>query len=299
MQEDIKSQYLDHLPKNTYAPSNQKGSIEKIQYSSHDYTKRKEPKIIKNAYVYLPYEYNNNPDQQYDIIYCMHGWTMTSEDFFFDRTSPIVNILDNLIASKEIKPLIFVTPTFDANDQPQDFSRSVEELFLFYRDFRENLMPTIEKRYRTYAKSTDDIDLKNSRDHRFFSGFSLGAVTTWSQFEHNLQYISKFIPMSGDSWIEGIYGGRYKPRQTVNSLEKIIESSGLTNNDFHIFAGIGTVDPIWGQVVNQMQAMMESRVFNRNNTSFWILQNGRHDLHACGCYLYHALKQIIPYQSAE
>lgn len=105
--------------------------------------------------------------------------------------------------------------------------------------------------------------------------------------------------MSGDSWIEGIYSGRYKPRQTVNSLEEIIESSGLTNNDFHIFAGIGTVDPIWGQVGNQMQAMMESRVFNRNNTSFWILQNGRHDLPACGCYLYHALKQIIPYQSAE
>ena len=127
-----------------------------------------------------------------------------------------MNILDNMIASGDIPPVIVVSATFDAENQPQSFSRSVEELSVFHNDLRENLMPYIEERFHTYAEDVTEEGFEASREHRAFGGFSLGAVTTWYQFIYNLDYIKNFVPMSGDCWIIRTYGGRDYPVETVD-----------------------------------------------------------------------------------
>ena len=53
-----------------------------ITYDSRDYTDAARPVIQKTAYVYLPYGYDEtDSDTRYDILYLMHGWTMTAGGF--------------------------------------------------------------------------------------------------------------------------------------------------------------------------------------------------------------------------
>ena len=61
--------------------SNHRGKVTKIKYSSKDYATNSK-NIIKEAYVYTPYGYDeNNKNIKYNIIYLMHGWTMTAEHY--------------------------------------------------------------------------------------------------------------------------------------------------------------------------------------------------------------------------
>ena len=202
-------------------------------------------------------------------------------------------MLDHMMENEDIPPVIVVCATFDAQNQPQNFSRSVEELSVFHRDLRENLIPYVESRYHTYAEDVTEEGLQASREHRAFGGFSLGAVTTWSQFIYNLDYIQYFVPMSGDCWIMGTYGGLYQPVETVDYLEQVVADGGWSGDDFYIYQGIGTDDPIWDQTDSQIQEMLTRDLFTPENLHYAIIQGGRHDIDACERYLYHALPNFF------
>ncbi len=270
------TEYITAVPAEYFRTSAQRGQVIAETYRSKDYTTSSDQAITKTAYVYLPYGYN--PSERYNIFYLMHGWTMTAGDFFSD--SSLAAMLDNLIARGMIEPLIVVCATFDAENKSQTFTRSTEELLVFHNDLRENLIPYIEGKYSTY----------NSREHRAFGGFSLGAVTTWHQFIYCLDLVKYFLPMSGDCWIMGTYGGRYYPAETTSYLENVVRNGNWQERDFYIWEGIGTADPIFTQTDNQIQAMMKTQTFTPANLHYGILQDGRHDLIACETYMYHALQ---------
>ena len=139
------TEYISAVPEEYFAPSDHPGQVVEITYDSRDYTDAAEPAIQKTAYVYLPYGYDE-PDQEtrYDVLYLMHGWTMTAGDFFDTAQSGIVSMLDHMVENGDIPPVIVVCATFDAQNQSQGFSRSVEELSVFHRDLRENLIPYVE-----------------------------------------------------------------------------------------------------------------------------------------------------------
>lgn len=61
----------------------------------------------------------------------MHGWSMQAGDFFDCKKGNLVNLLDRMIENKDIQPLIVVSATFDALNQPQNFMRSVAEIQVF------------------------------------------------------------------------------------------------------------------------------------------------------------------------
>ncbi len=196
--QDVPPSYLEEVENG--------GTIEEVTYNSQDYADANQD-IEKVAYVYLPPGYDADDESaSYNILYLMHGWRMTAGDFF--QYSNLKNILDHMIENGDIEPMIVVTPTFDAENTPQDFNRSEAEIRNFYHDFRNDLAPYIEERYHTYSRSGEVADLQASRNHRAFAGFSGGSVTTWSQFLHNLDLIKYFGPMSGDSWEVEVYGGR-------------------------------------------------------------------------------------------
>ena len=213
---------------------------------------------------------------------------MTAGSFFSDCDLP--DMLDNMIHDGLIKPLIVVCVTFDAENQPQSFSCSQEELLVFHNDFRNDLLPYIESKYRTFAENTPPKGLRNSRTHRAFGGFSLGAVTTCHQFIYNLDLVKFFLPMSGDCGIIGTYGGRYYPDETTEYLEGVVRGGNWRDDDFYIYEGIGTDDPIFTQTDNQIQAMMKTQTFTPSNLHYAIIDGGRHDLIACETYMYHALR---------
>ena len=288
------TEYISAVPKEYFAPSGHPGQVLEITYDSRDYTDSAEPAIQKTAYVYLPYGYDEtDEDTRYNILYLMHGWTMTAGDFFDPAQSGIVSMLDHMVENGDIPPTIVVCATFDAQNQSQGFSRSVEELSVFHRDLRENLIPFVESRYHTYAEDVTEEALRASREHRAFGGFSLGAVTTWYQFIYNLDYIQYFVPMSGDCWIMGTYGGLYQPVETVDYLEQVVSDGGWSGDDFYIYQGIGTSDPIWDQTDSQIQEMLTRELFTPENLHYAVIQGGRHDVDACERYLYHALQNFF------
>ena len=84
--EDTASQeqieYISAVPEEYFAPSGHPGQVVEITYDSRNYTDPAKPAIQKTAYVYLPYGYDEaDEDTRYDVLYLMHGWTMTSGDF--------------------------------------------------------------------------------------------------------------------------------------------------------------------------------------------------------------------------
>ena len=288
------TEYIGAVPEEYFAASGHAGRVEEITYYSRDYTDDSRPAIQKTAYVYLPYGYDETDlNTRYDILYLMHGWTMTAGDFFDEAQSGIVPMLDHMIENGDIPPVIVVCATFDAQNQSQSFSRSVEELSVFHNDLRENLMPYIESRYHTYALNVRPEGFQASRAHRAFGGFSLGAVTTWYQFIYNLDYIQYFLPMSGDCWIMGTYGGRYYPVETVDYLENMLAEGGYEERDFRIYQGIGTDDPIWDQTDSQIQEMFTRSAFTPENLHYAVIRGGRHDIDACERYIYYALQDFF------
>ncbi|KUO77106.1 MAG: hypothetical protein APF81_09980 [Desulfosporosinus sp. BRH_c37] len=278
----------DLVPDDYKKTSDKAGNVVRIEYDTFNYLDGK-TRITKPAYVYLPYSYDeNDTETRYNIIYLMHGWGGTAEGFLGNRG--VQTLLDNMIAKGDIPPMIAVSPTFDAENKGQDFSLSVRELTVFHNELDAELIPAVEGQFHTYAQTSDSAGLAASREHRAFGGFSLGAVTTWYQFIEHHDSIKYFLPMSGDCWVLGQYGGRYKPKETAEYLAKLVEENGLEADDFLIFGGIGTDDPILEQMDFQMQEMLKmTDVFTAENLIYRIKQGGRHDFVAVEEYIYNAL----------
>lgn len=277
------------VPSDYMEPAEQQGTVIDITYSSKDYA-GDGSEIEKVAYIYLPYGYDEtDAEAQYDILYLMHGWGGMAGEYFTFGNGRIKNMLDWMIENGEIQPMIVVSATFYNDGSSRDFGGSTRELREFHQDFVNNLMPTVESRYHTYAKSTSEEDLIASREHRGFGGFSLGSVTTWNEFCYDYDYIRYFLPMSGACWYYGGYGNYY-PEETSDFFEELISENDLNERGYFIYVATGTDDSQRGQVDIQMDEMLKrSNVFTPDHVVYYMKDGGRHDLDAVQEYLYNAL----------
>ncbi len=169
------------------------GTVEELLYDTKAYGSDGRD-VQKRALVYLPYGYDEA--EQYNILYLMHG-TGDDENYWL-RTNPNnKTMLDNLIASGQIEPLIVVTPTFYVEDDFMD--TGLDPLtYSFREELRNDLMVAVESRYSTFAESIDEAGFAASREHRAFAGLSRGAVTTFhSAFCGSLDYFAWFGTFSG------------------------------------------------------------------------------------------------------
>lgn len=99
------------------------GRVEKPTY-------RTQAGAEKRLHVYLPADYEKNPNQRYPVLYLNHGGgdddsAWTREDV---RSGAFAaNILDNLIAAGKAKPMIVVMPnTRDtATSEPSPLARTI------------------------------------------------------------------------------------------------------------------------------------------------------------------------------
>jgi enterochelin esterase family protein len=130
--------------------------------------------------VYTPPGYDKNPNKKYPVFYLISGTTDTEETFFkVGRTN---FILDNLIAEGKATPMIIVMPYGNpaariaeqkGKPKPSDLvSRDSEDAVnrakLFENDLVKNVIPHIEKNYKTLA----------DRNNRAIGGFSRGGGQT-------------------------------------------------------------------------------------------------------------------------
>ena len=286
---ELRTETTVPVPAEYDQPALHQGTVIKIDYPAKDYLADEE--IVKPAYVYLPYGYEES--RSYDVVYMMHGWMMRAQDYL-DDSFKIRSLFDHLIEDGVTKPFIAVCLTFDRDNEPQSYERSVDELALFHYELREYAMPYLEERLATYAENTSLKGLRAARDHRAFAGFSMGAVTTWHQFLFNQDLIRGFVPMSADSWIRGANGGRLRPEATVRSLVYAVHDNRMGLDDYFIYAATGKSDPMFVNVDTQIAEMKRRQEFTADNMIYGISETGMHDMAAVREYLYNALPHLFP-----
>ena len=238
------AQTVIEAPKDYYDPADQQGTLEYFDYTTKNYD-QDEADENKYAVVYTPYNYD--PENQYDIVYLMHGVYGYAEIYlgYPGAETSIKNVIDHMIEDGTIRPMIIVCMSYyDNNEQEINDNEDADITKAFGAEFQNDLMPQVESHYSTYAVTTDKAGLKASRDHRIFAGFSMGGVTTWYAFAQSLDYCRYFFPMSGM-----LYWGPDYPETTSRKdqwsgqyLANALKIQGYSRDDFFIYMATGGYD---------------------------------------------------------
>ena len=260
------------------AEPEQAGTVEEVVYETKAYA-TDERTVTKTAYVYLPYGYSE--EREYNILYLMHG-TGDDEKYWLKTNPYNKTMLDNLIASGDIQPLIVVTPTFYVED---DCAEDLDQLtYFFAKELRNDLMPEIESSYSTYAKSADDAGFSESRDHRAFAGLSRGAVTMYhSVLCQSLNYFSWFGAFSGS-------------RTDAQAFEDTIQAGDFADLPIHyLYVASGNFDFALPGQVQDYQALLdiEPRLRSGVNTTFDVFPMRYHSMGNWHLALYNYLQKIF------
>jgi len=232
-----------------------------------------------NLLVYLPYGYTDS--QKYNVFYLMHGGG-ENENTIFSNDVKLQHILDHMIMNGELEPLIVVTPTFNKC-----------EARTFYKEFRQSVIPFVEGKYPTYAKSTSAEDIKASRYHRAFGGFSMGSASTWAVFINCLDICAYYMPLSGDNWeADGAYN---KAKTVADAVKKF----GLNRDEFYIFCATGSDDIAYNNMnpqINEMKKMdtfIYTSDFSQGNFYYLVAQGKTHWWGYVRHYIYDALPSFF------
>jgi enterochelin esterase-like enzyme len=290
-EEAANEKYFTPVPDDYRADSAEPGTIETLSYQAPNLTGGKDDKKL---HVYLPFGYDpSDANKKYNVFYMMHGGG-ENEDLLFGgpgQNRELKKILDNMIAKGDIEPMIVVTPTFNGGKN---------DVALFHEELVNNIVPLVETKYSTHAKSGSLEDLKASRAHRAFGGFSMGSVTTWYTFIHALDYFKYYMPLSGDSWIIEQRGGGLKPKETAEYLANVAIKSGYTPKDYYIFSATGTQDIAYPNLKPQVDAMKQltdafiySSDTEKGNFYFIAAEGGTHAWNWQNQYIYDILPDLF------
>lgn len=291
---------------------NQQGKVESLHYPVADLG---EGRLTKHANVYVPFGYDEQDSlTSYNVFYLLHGGG-EDENLLFggpgeDRA--LKNILDHLIASKEIDPLIVVTPTFygvkhnlesdraKAHVPNLDHPLPLAETEYFHDEVVHDLIPYIEKTYRTYGSNREMTDLKATRSHRAFGGFSMGSVATWYTFIHALDMFKYFVPLSGDCWVLAQKAEGEKAEETAAYLANVPKTLGYKKDDYYLLCATGKKDIAYPNMKPQMEAIKhqkDSFTYNadleKGNVYFIECEEGDHTWHWVNQYLYNILPDLF------
>ena len=195
------------------------GTVEYVHYYS------KSLGATNNAIVYLPPSYAADKTKKYPVFYLISGTTDTEEVYY--KVGRMNYIIDNLLAEGAAKEMIIVLPYGNpykllpptkGGQMPQmGFGNDV-----FSNDLINDLMPYVEKNYRTI----------NDRDHRAIGGFSRGGNQGLS---NGLRHLDKFSYLCSYSSF------------TSTDIPDVYDNAADTNAKIHLFwLGIGTDDFLYG-----------------------------------------------------
>ena len=144
----------------------------------------------RHAMVYTPAEYDlkKNAKKRYPVLYLQHG--MGEDETGWSRQGHMQHIMDNAIAGGEAVPMIVVMESgdvkapFRGGDNRQGLSDYGSS---FYRVMTQDLISTIDSRYRTLA----------DRDHRAMAGLSWGGHQTFDLVMNHMDLFSYMGAFSG------------------------------------------------------------------------------------------------------
>ena len=165
--------FVQGYPANYYMESNvPHGRITKVWYPSTLNGMQQ-----RRMSVYLPAEYDSNPDKRYPVLYLLHG-SGGDENSWLDM-GRLAQIMDNMLAEGKCLPMIVVMPNgnveLDAAPgespymQAKPKANNVSSMTgRIETAFPREVMTYVEQHYRTI----------NDKEHRAIAGLSLGGLHT-------------------------------------------------------------------------------------------------------------------------
>lgn len=188
--------------------------------------------LYGNAIVYTPPFYDQNPDKKYPVFYLISGTTDTEEVYF--KVGKVNFILDNLIAAGKAKDMIVVLPYGNPSKYFPAGTNTMGMGDMFSKDLINDLMPYIEKNYRTIE----------DREYRAIGGFSRGGN---QGLANGLQNLDKFSYLCSYSSF------------TQTNIPGVYDNAAETNDKINLFwLGVGTDDFLYGNAKDYLD-FLESK----------------------------------------
>lgn len=300
LDESDKSLDLKSVPESYLDPADQQGELDTLEYETKDYDDD-EKEMTKYVVVYTPYDYN--PEEEYDIIYMLHGHTGSANTWLGSPDDPnyTKNCLDHLIEDGYVKPMIAVSMTYYDNNEDEDTDNYDRDLLEpFGKELKNDIIPAVESKYSTFAKNTDAKDFIESRGHRIFCGFSMGGVTASYRICDSMDYFRYFIPLSGSFYWSNLLSQNDNKFNSGIYMADAIKKQGYGPDDFFIFSEAGTEDFAYDVVkyqVSDMQTMGNMFKFGMPgedgvNCAYGIGADEDHDRHGRTTAIYNILPFI-------
>ena len=213
--------------------------------------------LERHINVYVPAEYEQNPDKKYPVLYLVHGWG--EDENGWSNQGHMANIMDGLIAAGKAVPMIVVMPSGDikTNSDVRQASGDVTKIYA------ENLIPYIDKTFRT----------KTDKQNRAMAGLSRrGMQTTMTVFANMDKFawmgtFSGFFVRGDD--VVGAFNGVFKDpaafdkqmnllfistgteeRNPKDQVEKL-KAHGIKNIVFHESQGTAHEWLTWRRALNE------------------------------------------------
>ena len=124
---DRPQEYTELISKTNPVPAiyeqeaEQRGEVVRIDYEMRDYAEGTGVARTNTAYVYLPYGYDENTDQRYNVLYFVHGHYGTAISFFQDEDGLLRKLLDHMTANGDMAPTIVVSPSYNYGDPTPNY----------------------------------------------------------------------------------------------------------------------------------------------------------------------------------
>lgn len=202
--------------------------------------------------VYTPPGYDKDPSKKYPVFYLISGTTDTEETFF--KVGHTNLILDNLIAEGKAKPMIIVMPygNMEARiaaqkagakpaDPVRDSPDAISRMRRFEQDLTKNVIPYIDKSYRTIP----------NKDNRAIGGFSRGGGQTLR---------TAFWNMDKFSWI-CCYSASLPSNEMESTYASIVSNPDNTNKQLKLlWVGVGTEDFLYNDVAAFLNYLSSKKI---------------------------------------
>jgi enterochelin esterase-like enzyme len=168
--------------------------------------------LERHVNVYIPAEYEKNPQKKYPALYLVHGWG--EDENGWSVQGHMANIMDGLIESGKAVPMIVVMPSGDikTNSDVREASGDITKIYI------NDLIPFIDKTFRTYS----------DKEHRAMAGLSRGGFQTCMTVFNNMDKFawmgafSGFFGFRGDNTVETAFNGAFKDAAVFNKQMKLL-----------------------------------------------------------------------------
>ncbi|WPO78244.1 alpha/beta hydrolase-fold protein [Flavobacterium sp. KACC 22761] len=201
---------------------------------------------FRRCFIYTPAGYNENTKTRYPVLYLQHG--SFEDETGWSSQGKANLILDNLIASKQAKPMIIVMDNGYAYKPQSNGLKDKKERpeSIFEEVLISEVIPMIDAKFRTIA----------NRENRAIAGLSMGANQTMRIMMNHLDTFSYYGGFSGTANYPSI-----DPLDASTFLDGKYKDGSALNKKIKLFwLGLGTKEPApFPKSIGAFRTMLEKQ----------------------------------------